>query len=488
MRKPIRIACLGFLALAGGASAVQWGGGGTPNDSWDVDANWAGDLKPANNQEAFWSLLATSVPVYLDGNQTCDSIRVYQGNNGSTPTLTIHGTNRTGSGYHDLTLVSGNTSFTNYIVTGRYNFIDLNAPIVLGSATAAWDTATLQNGITVFMPVRESVTNTTIEKRGTYTTTGGLILYAALNITGSLWIRGGRVYATTGSDIIAAGGPAHPIRLGDTSGNTNAVFAMTGAANCRAGFVVEGGGFGSKTIAVGHPSSGGTYSGDFLLNGDLTIGLGGPVTMAGRISGAGGIIKTSTYGSGLTGNLTYAGNTTVADGRLAISGNTAGLGSFLVTGAFFCGTNVNLAAGKLFEVENGGLLYPGKPTVTGTHSTLTDNRGILTISGDLRFQPGATNVFQMGADTTAGTTYDTIAVAGNLTLDGTLLVVPMSGSNVVNGVYQVLSYSGALTDNGLDVAGLSGDYWVDTTRHGYVYLRTGETGPKLSTGTMIQVR
>ena len=73
-----------------------------------------------------------------------------------------------------------------------------------------------------------------------------------------------------------------------------------------------------------------------------------------------------------------------------------------------------------------------------------------------------------------GANNDLVTVTGDLTLDGTLNVNARPGFG--DGVYRLIDYGGALTDNGLALGALpTGDYEVQTSVEGQVNLVAGNT-------------
>jgi hypothetical protein len=469
------VAC---FALAGGAWAVDWDG--DTNTSWDEDTNWVGDAKPTSSEDAHWDFLLTGVTVSLDANQVCDSLSIYKGNASSATELIID------DATYGLTLSSGDITFTQY--GGRTATLDLSVPVTLGDSLAVWDLGNAAHQLKVRDSVTETVAGTTIESSG-LSATARLYLYAPLDISGSLWIRTGELRVYPGSDLINGGSPAHNIILGDTSGDQDTIIYMNPGDIVTADIVVQSGSTGTRTIESGHSWSGGGYAGDFLLNADVTLGTY-HMTCSGDWSGSGGVIRDANYNSGLTGALSYSGDTSVLQGGMAISGTTSGMGNFLIQANFYCGVTLDLAAGKIFEVD-GGTLYPGDPGVTGTHKGLTDKVGALTINGDLLLQDDATVVFQLDDDTTAGTDYDTIVLQDkDLTLDGTFNIVEQGGFDGVDGDYLLIDYgAGTLSDNEVVVtfSSFAGDYWVDTRTAGEVWLRTGELEPAAAGGAVIVI-
>ncbi|HEX7260190.1 MAG TPA: autotransporter-associated beta strand repeat-containing protein, partial [Luteolibacter sp.] len=143
----------------------------------------------------------------------------------------------------------------------------------------------------------------------------------------------------------------------------------------------------------------------------------------------------------LTGNNTYFGPTNVTAGSLFVNGihtvAASGLTS-VASGATLGGAGT--IGGSVF-VADGGILTPG---------AAADTAGTLTIRGSLTLSGGSTMNYNFGQpDVVGGALNDRIVVNGNLTLDGTLNVSVTDGGAFGAGVYRVITYSGALTDNGL---------------------------------------
>src|SRR3546814_6671920 len=90
------------------------------------------------------------------------------------------------------------------------------------------------------------------------------------------------------------------------------------------------------------------------------------------------------------------------------------------------------------SVAGGGRLEPGK------------SPGTLTINGDLTLNGASILDLEFGqANVVGGPLNDLIDVQGNLTLDGTVDVTVTTGGSFDAGLYRVINYDGALTDNGL---------------------------------------
>ncbi|MGA7815225.1 autotransporter-associated beta strand repeat-containing protein, partial [Caballeronia sp.] len=135
----------------------------------------------------------------------------------------------------------------------------------------------------------------------------------------------------------------------------------------------------------------------------------------------------------LTGNNTYSGGTTVAAGRLNVDGAIAG-DVQVDTGATLGGDGT---VGGIANLASGAHLAPGASPGTLTVGGLLLNGGSF-----LDYDLGTPNVI-------GGATNDLVDVTGNLTLAGTLNVT--NSGNFGSGVYRLMNYGGALTNNGLAI-------------------------------------
>ncbi|WP_208976320.1 autotransporter outer membrane beta-barrel domain-containing protein [Polycladidibacter stylochi] len=161
---------------------------------------------------------------------------------------------------------------------------------------------------------------------------------------------------------------------------------------------------------------------------------------------AGTTIWTGGVGEFYGGANSFAGTTNITGGALIVNGELPG--QIKLTGGTLGGT------GTVGNVEaTDGTLSPG-----------FNGSGTLKIGGNLVLGESTKLAFGLGApDGTAGVNSDLITVGGNLTLDGTLDVSDTDAFGA--GVYSLITYGGALTDNGLTI-GLSPvgyDYVLSTT-------------------------
>ncbi|WP_082830631.1 autotransporter domain-containing protein [Pseudovibrio sp. W74] len=133
----------------------------------------------------------------------------------------------------------------------------------------------------------------------------------------------------------------------------------------------------------------------------------------------------------LTGINTYTGGTTVSGGRLVVNGS---IGDVTVNGGSLGGSGT---IGGSVSVASGTIAAGNSP-------------GRLTIGGDLNLTSASVLDFELGSPSgTAGVDSDLITVGGDLTLDGSLNVTDAGGFDA--GVYNLITYGGSLTDNGLVV-------------------------------------
>ncbi len=177
-------------------------------------------------------------------------------------------------------------------------------------------------------------------------------------------------------------------------------------------------------------------AGAVLLGANLTTGgLGANDSFSGVASGAGGLTKTGSGTLTLGGANLYLGATQVQAGTLQLDGSVAGAVN-IASGATLSGSG---SAGGVVTIADGGHLAAGGA-----------GAGTLT-TGGLVLSAGSVLDMGLGAPNVAGVS-DRIQVNGDLTLDGTLNVTDLGGFGV--GVYRLIDYTGALTDNGLVIGAL----------------------------------
>jgi fibronectin-binding autotransporter adhesin len=229
---------------------------------------------------------------------------------------------------------------------------------------------------------------------------------------------------------------------------------LTGGNTYSGGTTISGG-----TLQLGDGGATGSIAGSVLNNGALAFNRSDAVNFAGLISGSGAVRQAGAGTTVLTGANSYAGATNVTAGVLRINGDqsaAAGLTS-VAGGATLGGAGV---IGGDVAVADAGVLAPG------------NSPGVLTINGDLSLADASVLDFELGAAGVAGGPLnDLITVGGDLALDGVLNVAVSAGGAFDPGVYRIISYGGALTDNVLQVGIIpSPEFFVQTAVAGQVNL------------------
>jgi fibronectin-binding autotransporter adhesin len=234
--------------------------------------------------------------------------------------------------------------------------------------------------------------------------------------------------AVTFGGVVSGTGSLNQIGAGTT--------ILTGANTYTGGTTIAAG-----VLQLGDGGATGGVVGDVVNNGTLAFNRSDPIIFAGLISGTGGVSQIGTGATILTGSNSYAGPTSVAAGTLLINGDqSAAAGATTVAlGATLGG--VGAIGGDVF-LADGATLAPGDASGPGT----------LTINGDLALAGATLLDYEFGqSNVVGGPLNDLVNIGGDLTLDGTIDVTVSAGGSFDVGVYRVIGYGGALTDNGLGV-------------------------------------
>ncbi|PKA68272.1 outer membrane autotransporter protein [Pseudomonas baetica] len=251
----------------------------------------------------------------------------------------------------------------------------------------------------------------------------------ALNVTGN-----GSLDSTSALQLANAINLGAQLTLAGTQ-NTTLLGAVTGTGS----LVKNGTGdlvlSGANTYSGGTTLNGGTTRGDtsslqgaIVNNAVLTFEQNTDGSYTGNLTGAGTLNKTGSGQLLLTGNNSFTGNTSVQAGKLTVNGVLNSANVNVASGAGIGGSGQFAGA---VQLADGATLAGG-----GTATPLS--------VGSLALSSGTNLDFSLGSATSSTTV---VNVAGNLTLDGTLNVSNAGGFGT--GVYQLFSYGGSLTDNGL---------------------------------------
>lgn len=236
-------------------------------------------------------------------------------------------------------------------------------------------------------------------------------------------------------------------QLGKSGGGT---LVLTGNNVYTGGTAVTGG-----ILQLGAGGTTGSVQGNIVNDAQVWFNRADTVTLGNVVSGTGALRQVGSGTTVLTGANSYTGTTAVDAGALFVNGNqTSATGDTTVaSGATLGGRGV---IGGSVTVADGATLSPGDNTVVP---------GTLTIGRDLRLGSGSLLDYSFGQANVAGGPFnDLTRVGGDLILDGTLNVDVAPGGTFETGIYRVIGYQGALTDNGLDIGRIpSPDFFVQTS-------------------------
>ena len=264
-------------------------------------------------------------------------------------------------------------------------------------------------------------------------------------------IADGGIGGGTGGDVIvsASGGAVRYFGATSYTGGTtvaagsfelvgNGSLYSQGAVTVNGGALFNIAGIAAAGTTIGDLAGAGSV---FLGDKALTFGTANDTSLSGVVSGnGGGLVKQGTGTFTLGGANSYTGATDVLAGTLLVNGDQSaatGLTS-VASGATLGGTGV---IGGNVTIADGATLAPG-----------AGGPGTLTINGNLALASGSTLGFEFGrANDVGGPLNDVVGVGGDLLLDGTLDVTVSPGGTFDIGLYRVVNYAGALTDNGLEL-------------------------------------
>lgn len=377
----------------------------------------------------------------FDISQTNTGARIVQLNSGPAGTIAL------GSKVLTLGLTASFSDWSGTITDGGIGG-GIGGRVVITAPAGAvrfFGANSYTGGTTIASGTLELNGNGSLHAGGAVTINAGLFNITGLAGTG-----------TTIGDLSGAGSiwlGAKSLTLGTGNDSTSfATISGTGGSLVKAGtgtFVFAGGAThtGGTTIAAGTLQLGdgslfGSIAGDILNNGTLAFNRAGEQAFDGVISGTGAVNQIGGGTTILTGTNSYAGTTTVSNGTLRINGNQSAATGLtrVLNGGTLGGAGT---IGGSVTVADGGTLAPG------------NSPGTLTIAGNLALSAGSRLAFEFGqANLAGGALNDLINVRGNLTLDGTIDVTESAGGSFGPGIFRIINYGGALTDNGLTVGAM----------------------------------
>ncbi|MGO4522980.1 autotransporter-associated beta strand repeat-containing protein [Dyella sp. 2RAF44] len=342
--------------------------------------------------------------------------------------LTDAGNDFTGA----LTLTGSRVSLTNAgtlniasaTTTGSNGEIDLSSAshLMLAGDVAA-ETVVLASGGDLFQIAGALTAGTlSVQSAGAATLTDANAITTLGNVSASQFNLNDQLALTIVGTLAASS-----VALTDSQGIT-----VTGAIHADNTDIAVG-----TTLQIGAGGTTGAITGDIANNGALMFARSDAVHVDGVISGSGALTQRGTGTLFLDGDsAAFAGSTEVQSGGLVIgsvAGNSAALGGDV-------------------QVDSGALLgghgtIGGNVTVApGAHLDPGASIGTLTIDGNATFAQNSQLDFEFATPGTnfnhAGTS-DSVAVGGNLTLNGAVLNLSDAGG-MGAGLYNLFSYAGNL--------------------------------------------
>ncbi|HEY4146948.1 autotransporter-associated beta strand repeat-containing protein [Pinirhizobacter sp.] len=382
---------------------------------------------------------------------------------------------------------SSNTSLGN--TTGTLSFDGGTLRTGGGNFVTARSITLNQGGGTIDTPVI-MIASGAISGAGALTKigTGSLLLSGANTYAGGTFINGGIVSVNNDSNLGDAAGAvslnggtlkntgaltsARDMTLGsgggtfDTTVDATLTGTITGAGALNkidsAALVLAGDNTysGGTTITggvlqLGNGGTTGSIVGNVVNNGTLVLDRSDSLALAGVVSGVGAVEQQGSGTTVLSGVNTYTGPTAVRAGSLFINGDqTAATGATSVDSGGTLGGKGSI--GGDVTIADGGTLSPGD---------VGSAPGTLTVKGSMALSDASNLNINLGqANVVGGPLNDLVKVSGDLTLDGTLNVSVPPGGSFDPGIYRIIGYGGALTDNGLNIGSVpSPDYFLQTS-------------------------
>ncbi len=331
---------------------------------------------------------------------------------------------------------------------------------------------------------------------GTFTNNGIFEVYAGstFNVPVGALTNFSGTTLTSGTYYVSSSSAANPATFSLGGGSI-----VTNNANI---FLYGPGSVFNELNALANNASGGTIdldsgrnfttAGALINAGEIDVDGGSKLTVSGTFNNSGLTYvdgsSTNTTSATLQGNVTNSGTLDATLATINVQGTLTNSGALQ---AGFSGQGGTIAVtGMLTQSGTGSIL--GSGTVTAPSFILAGSLrpgdsayaqgigsavGKLTLNGQVTLLSSTSLVFDLASIAAS----DQIEVNGSLTLDGTLNVNALSGFGM--GRYDLIDYTGALTDNTLDLGTLpSGyNYAIDTSVAGQVDLVVTSVVPEPST-------
>lgn len=403
-----------------------------------------------------------------------------------------------------LVLTNSNPFTGSTAINGGVLQVTNNSFLGGGPATLSFDGGTLRNtaaftlartttinqGGGTFDTQADLTANRVISGAGALTKTGAgtLTLAGANTYAGGTIINAGRIAVSNDANLGNASGAltfnngvlentaaftsGRTVTLNSPGGQflTDADLTLTGAIGGAGSLTKDGGGalvlaadnsysggtlIQTGTLQLGSGGTSGWIQGAVQNNGTLVFDRSDSMSFAGLISGTGSVEQQGSGTTVLSGANTYTGPTAVRAGSLIVNGDqTAATGATSVDSGGTLGGKGTI--GGDVTIADGGTLSPGDVGAAP---------GTLSIKGSLAMSDTSNLNVNLGqANVVGGPLNDLVQTNGDLTLDGTLNVSVPSGGTFDPGIYRIIGYAGALTDNGLNIGSVpSPNYFLQTS-------------------------
>ena len=336
--------------------------------------------------------------------------------------------------------IDGGTTIDNTsgaaITSANNNPLMINGDFTFTGAADATHNLNLGTGATTLGTAEGTSRTITVSGAGSTLTLGGIISdgATATNLiksgAGNLTLSGAN-YATYSGNVIVLSGM---LKLGGafTAGSTPLGPANVVQVNTGATFDAGG----NVTIAGLNDNNGAAGTVTDSGNGKtLTLGGSGTYSFAGTITNGVGLTALAKSGTGvqrLSGTNTYFGATTVSSGTLLVNGDSSGVtNTWTVSAAGTLGGTGTI--GGAVTVAASGTLSPGD---------LNIGRGRLTLANGLKLSGAAKLVFTLTNATTAGVTYDQLAITSgsftNASVKNTIYPMAPNGT-IPTGTYCLIT-------------------------------------------------
>ncbi len=476
--------------LAGGTgicaatnTVYTWTGGGT-NGDWSNSSNWSSAVVPASANTTSVTMTTTKqlASVIDSGMANPFDLNYLQFSSGAgaftlsgNPLSLVAGT---GAQYSQSEIINYSTSIQTidnsinvssagaYIASNDANLV-LNGALAL-AGNSVFTSGNHANSIAINGVISGSIKQILIGNAGTSSSTFVTTFAGANTFSGStgqpsiLVVRSGTLVLANSGALGKYNLSTNYISLNAGSGGDQAALltdaAMTVANDI--GTLDSATGTDKNTLG-GQGAFASTFSGNITLGQispgnnttegqalTLTADAGGSVTISGDLLQPTGSTSTATsitkIGTGLVilsgASNNYTGTTTVQAGNLQVNGALTGTGAVTVdSGATLSG--IGTIAGAV-TVNTGGILSPG------------DAPGKFTLNGGLTLANNGILDFTLGSPNVAGGTggNDLVSTAA-LTLGTGLTVHITQGAGYGTGLYHLIDYSGALTNNSSNFTG-----------------------------------